>query len=366
MIARYLATLAVAVLVVTYTFSLLQFVTRSVVLAGSTVNENWTFEFTVDADSTHTYRVSPNSVALLQEHITFPTDGPVRIVSSKVEVTPKKVTWSENRRQITSTGAAMNAQVQWEAPSDSANGAHSTIYVSFPEVPAFEGKHPRIHSGGYQMDDQGRFVVREVTTYRGNFLLSVGRFVFALSAGLPIGIVLHSIGWIFILVQEKRARVAALPVRGSGLPQTFYPDPIAEWTMWLCLFGLSAFMSSLMAGFAVADGFLSSTFVHIIYSFLLAGVAIASIAVYFVGRSVLTVRVESTGISYARGRGELDWITAIWGEVSKIGERSRTTRGSTTYWMVVEFRDGRRRLKITTSIGGYKDLRKILLGMVKS
>jgi hypothetical protein len=360
MTPKYLATLAVAVLLVTFLFSNLQFATRSQVLAGKTVDETLQFEFTIDADSTRTYKITPRMAQFLKDHISFPTDGPVRVVSAKVEVTPKKVSWSEHRTRITSTGAALAVQLQWETPNDSANGAHSNIYLNFPEIPNFEGKTPTFHSGGYQRDDQDRYVVREVTTYRSTLLLSVARAIFALSAGLPLGILLHAICWAFVLKGEKRARITALPIQGSGWPQTFYPDPIAEWTIWLVVLGIFAFVSAMMAGFSVADGFMSSSFELVVYWILGIGMACALTASYFVRKYLLTVRVDSSSISYARGRGDLQWITAAWSEVARFAEKSRTYRGNTTYWIELEFKDKRKRLKITPSIQGYPALRSIL------
>ena len=199
MIPKYLATLTFAVCLVTLAASSLQFATRSQVLAGKTVDENLKIEFTVDADSSHTYKISPRMKQFLEDHISFYTDGPPRVVSAKVTITPKDVTWTENRSTMTSTGAAMTARLQWDTPADSANGAHGDIYLDFPEIPGFEGRVPTYHSGGYQKDDKGRYVIREVTTYRSAFALSSARFVFALAAGLPFGMLLHSIFWIFVL-----------------------------------------------------------------------------------------------------------------------------------------------------------------------
>src|SRR6201999_3779803 len=106
-------------------------------------------------------------------------------------------------------------------------------------------------------DDKGRYVIREVTTYRDAFQLSVARFLFALSAGLPFGIVLHTIFWAFVLNREKRARLAELPPQGSGLPQTFYSSPIAEWITWLLVIVIGGFAGSMLAGFSVNHGFMT-------------------------------------------------------------------------------------------------------------
>ena len=247
MIPKYIATLALTVSLVTFAASSLQFATRSQVLAGKAVDETLQIEFTIDADSSHTYKISPRIKQFLEDHISFYTEGPARVVSAKVEITPKDVSWTENHSTITSTGAAMAARLQWDTPADSANGAHGNIYLNFPEVPGLEGKAPTFHSGGYQKDDKGRYVIREVTTYRDAFALSFARFVFALAAGVPLGVLLHTIFWAFVLKGERRSRLAEFPRQGSGLPRTFYPNPIAEWTLWLLVFGIGAFTASMMA-----------------------------------------------------------------------------------------------------------------------
>lgn len=360
MVAKYLTSLAATVFAAAFLFSLLPFATRSEVLAGTTVDEVLHYEFTVDADSSSTYKVSPATAQFLNDNIRFPTDGPVRVVSSKVQITPKKVTWTENKKHITSTGAALDAQVQWQAPSDAANGAHSNIYLLFPEMAAFEKKLPTFHSGAYQKDDQDRTVVREVTTYRTTFLLTVARFMFALAAGLPIGIILHVIAWTFVVIREKKQWIAALPAQGPGWPQTFYPDPIAEWTIWQFILGMGAFVASMLAGFSVADGFMSSSFVPVIYWVLGVGAAAALIGVYFTRKYLLTIRVDGSSLTYARGRGDLQWSTVGWDEISEYRERSRTSRGNTTYWLELAFKDQRKGLKITPSIVGYQELRAIL------
>jgi hypothetical protein len=366
MIPQYVATLAAAVVVLTSAASSLQFATRSQVLSGTAVDEIVQLEFTIDADSRHTYAVTPRLKQFLEDRVSFHTEAPVRVVSAKVEVTPKDVSWTENRTRITSTGAALAARLRWDTPADSANGTHSSIYLDFPEIPSLEGKTTTFHSGGFQKDDNGRYVVREVTTYRNTFLLSLARFGFALTAGLAFGIILHTIYWAFVLKREKASLLAALPPQGSGWPQTFYPDPIAEWIIWLLVLGIGAFVASMLAGFSVYDGFMSSTFTRIVYGILAGAAAIALIAVYFTRKSLLTVRVESSGISYARGRGDLEWLNAVWSDILQFTQKSRTNRGNTTYWIELEFKDKRKKLKIGQSIEGYPALRDILMSVFKA
>jgi hypothetical protein len=360
MLAKYVATLAVAVFLATFAASSLQFATRSQVLGGKAVDEIFRFEFTIDADSSHTYQINPSIKKFLEDNISFYTEGPAHVASATVEVTPKDVSWTENRTTITSTGAGISAPVKWDTPADSANGAHGQIFLNVPEIPGLEGKTPNFHSGGYQKDDKGRYVVREVNTYKSSLLLTFARFAFALSAGIPFGILLHSIFWIFVLKNEKRSRLAALPPQGSELPRTFYPNPIAEWSIWTLLFGIGGFVASMMASFAVYDGFMSSSFTWVAFIILAIMGTIALLAAYFTGRSAMTVRVEANGLSYARGRGDLQWITFAWGEILLLTEKSRTYRGTTRRWLELEFRDNRKKLKLAQDIEGYAALREIL------
>jgi hypothetical protein len=364
MIPKYLATLALTVCLVTFAASSLQFATRSQVLAGKAVDEILKIEFTVDADSSHTYKISPRIKQFLEDHISFYGEGPARVVSAKVEITPKDVSWTENRTTTTSTGAAMAARLQWDTPSDSANGAHGSIYLNIPEIPGLEGKAPNLHSGRYQVDDKGRYVVRQLTTYRDALMLSFARFIFALAAGVPIGVLLHTIFWAFVLRGEKRSRIAEFPPQGSGLPRTFYPNPIAEWTQWLIALGIGVVPASILAAFTVYDGFMSSTFIRVIYFLMALTAAIALPVAYFTGKSVLTVRADTHGISYARGRGDLQWLNAAWSDILQCRQKSRTYRGgSKTYWMEVEFNDRRKKLKIDHSTVGYPVLRDILMSV---
>jgi hypothetical protein len=364
MVLKYFASLAAVVAIVTFAASSLPFATRSQVLSGAVMDENLENEFTIDAGNGYSYQINPYMAEFLGLRIGFRTEGPVRVVSAMVDVTPKEVSWTENKQKITATGAALSAHLRWDTPPDSANGAHGLIYFDFPEIPGLEGKTFELHSGRYQKED-GRYVIREVTTYRNGFLLTLGRFLFALPAGLAFGIILHIIGWAFVLKSEKRARLAALPPQGTGLPRTFYPNPIEEWGSSLVGLGIGAFIASMMVGFCVYSGFMSSSFVYFVYGILGVGAALAIIFAYFTRRSVLTVRVESSGLFYARGRGDLQWLSANWSEIMALTERSKTYRGNTTYWLEFEFYDGRKKLKVYKSMDGYSTLRELLSGLYR-
>jgi hypothetical protein len=298
MIIKYLATFAVVVVVVTIPVSTLRFATRSQVRSGTAVEETLPFDFTVDKDSSHTYRISPTTAQALEDGISFYTEGPARVLSSKVEITPKQVTWSEGRRTITSAGAGMTVHLRWEAPDDSESGAHSSIFIKFPDLPQFEGKRPRLHIGGFQLDSKGRYAIREVSTYRSTSMLAVGRFFFALAAGIPFTMLLHSILFGFLVKRERRSRLAEFPPQGSGSPRTFSADPIALWRTWLNIIGVGGFVVSIMAALCIADGYMSSSMMLGIYILLEFVIVIGALVVYFKRRSLMKMRGH--GISYSR------------------------------------------------------------------
>jgi hypothetical protein len=352
--------MAVVVFFLSLAASTLQFAARSQVLSGKPVEETFQLEFTLDADSTHTYPVNPQLKAVLEQGIKFMTEGPVRIASAKVEITPKDVSWTSDRTTYTSTGAGLVAHVKWDTPRDSANGAHGIIYIRFPEISGLDAKGPTFHSGGYQRDDQDQYVLREINTYQSGLLVSLARFSFALAAGVPVGIALHCIYWAFVLRNEKRSRLAEIALQGTQLPRTFYPNPIAEWTTWTIVFGILAFCASMFAVFGIADGFMSSSMVWAVYIVLGVGAVLALGCVYLARRSLWTVRVDPSGVSYARGRGDLQWLTAGWKEILQLTEKSRVYRGTTRYWLVIQFKDRRTKLKISHDIVGYADLKKFL------
>ena len=228
-------------------------------------------------------------------------------------------------------------------------------------VPGFEGKNITFRSGGYQKDSTGRYVIRQVTTYQNASTLSLARFVFALAAGLPFGILLHSIGWAFVLRGEKRSRISAFAPQGAGLPRTFYPNPVAEWTLWLIVVGMGAFSASMMAFFSIQDGFMSSTMMMLPYGSLAFAVLLGVLFVYVTRNSLLTVCVQPGGIAYARGRGDLRWQLAAWSDIRQLSQKSRTYRGNKTYWIEIEFNDNRKKLKIGQSIVDYPALRDLLI-----
>ena len=363
MIRKYVATLAVAVCLVTLVASAMQFVVDSCVLSGQTVNESLRIEFTIDVDSDHMYTIDDSMAQLLQNQVHFSTEGSARVLNVSTEITPKSVSWKEGHITKTAPGALMTAQLQWDTPSDSANGATGAIYL---ELPSFRGITPTMHFGQYQILGDKRCLIRELTAYRTPSHLYLARFGYALVAGLPFGMLLHTIFWAFVLKREKRARIENLQTHSYDSSQTFHADPIAEWVTAMIAIGVGTFMSCMMAGISISDGFLSSTMFTVIYSIIALEIVAAILFAYLTGKSALTVKVDANAFSYMRGRNNPQWIITAWSEILTMVEKSRKYRGSTYYWIEVEFKDNRKKLKISTSIVGYPDLRNRLFGSPKN
>jgi hypothetical protein len=367
MLPKYLVTLAATVVAATLVVASFQFVASSRVLSGNTLSESLNFEFTIGQYDA----IDADLAQFLQTHVSFTAQGPPHLVAAKVQVTPRQVSWESRPpdpfNTITAPGAAMNVQLDWNTPAGSANGASGSIDLNFPQIPGLEGKEIVIRSGPHQPDGAQSYVIRRVTTYQSAWMVALARFVYALAAGLPFGILLHTILLgVRLMSAQKRARLAALPTQGTGLPRTFYPDPVAEWAVWLPVLFAGAVWGSAAAAICVVDGFMNSW----PYIALAITTAIALLAAWFTGKRVLTVRVESEGIAYARGRGNPQWTSTTWDQILGIMPKSVTNRGNQRSWIEIVFDDDRKNLKIPQSITDYAALRDLLasvaLGKMRS
>ncbi len=357
MIPKYVASLAAAVLLVSAACTTLRFATRSQVLSGKAVEETWQLEFTLDADNKHTYKISPELQEALEQGIRFVGQGPVQVDSASVNITPKDVTWREDNEDITSTGASLVAHVKWETPAASANDAYGDIRLVFPATDAGEFDP---HSGAYSKDDQGHWIMRDVATYRSAPSLFFARLGLAFALGFPLAILLHSLWWAFQLKKEKRSRIAAFPPQGDQLPRTFYPNPIREWTWWTILLAIFAFEGAFFAVFAAMDGLMDSQTYGLILFSIAAG-AVAGLMVASITRMrVVTVRVDSGGISYARGRGNLQWVSKRWTDVLSVRAKAWwSLRGGRWAWLEVKFADAKK-LRLPEDTVNYPALRDLI------
>jgi hypothetical protein len=96
------------------------------------------------------------------------------------------------------------------------------------------------------------------------------------------------------------------------------------------------------------------------FSFLAAGCVGAAATAYLVAKNALTVRLEPGGMSYMRGQKTTEWTSFRWDEVLSVVQKSRTYRGSTSYWIEIEFKDDRKKIKINKNTEGYATIRSIL------
>jgi hypothetical protein len=365
MVLKYIATLAVTVVAATLAATSLKFVTSSQVLSGNGLNENLQFEFTIQADgSEHYYVIDAAMAQFLQSQIRFVTQGPPHVVATNVQITPKQVSCSTGQFAGTEPCATLNVQLQWDTPTDSANGAHGSIFLDFPQIPEIPATAVTLLSGPNDPVSARRDVVRQVTAYRSASLVALARFVFALTVGLPLGILLHTLCWTFVLRGEKRKRLSALQPQGAGLPRTFYPNPVIEWVAWLTVLGLGAFTGCiiLVAGSPITSGFMSSIPMDFLCIDLAITTAMAPLVTYFIGKYVLTVRVEPDGLSYKRGLHNQRWMSAGWSNILRVTQKSRTIKGNKKYWIEIEL-DDRPNLKIEQYIVDYAGLRDLLASM---
>jgi hypothetical protein len=370
MLFKYLVTLVATVVVATLVVASLDCVTASEVLSGQAVSESLQFAFTIDAGGGQYRAIDADLAQFLATHVSFPTQGPPHVVAAKVQVTPQQVSWNDHfanpLTNMTAPGAAMSVQLEWNTAGDSANGSSGSIYLNFPEIPGLEGKTVTIRSGPNQVDSAGRSVIRQVTTYRSAAMVAMARFILALAIGLPFGIILHTVFLGLPLVsREKRAFLSALPPQDAGLPRTFYPDPGTEWFVWLPILGASAFAGSIFACSCLSNGLITSGLALGVAIGLPITVAIALPSSYLIGKKVLSVRVESEGIAYARGRGNPQWTSAPWDQVAAITPKSNTYRGHTTNWIEIMFYELDTIKIIDERITDFAGLRNLLASVAK-
>lgn len=358
MLLRYLNSFFPILVVLTAICSALPIATRSHVPAGTVIEETWRSEITLDTSDRRHYRVDDEIKEDLEKGVMFVGTGSVRVTSSKVEITAKQVSWDDHDETITAPGAVMVSHVKWEAPAGSANGAVGDIRVAFPKIRGIPSYTPNFRSGGGQKTGDGQWIFREVTTYRSHLSLLLGRFFFALYAGLPMAIAVHSLWWLWVLRGEKRLRLAALAQPdGEALPRMFYPSPTAEWLAWTLVLLIFGGLGCMLVGFAMHDGFLSSVMQWVIIIFQAAGVFVGLLTVLIVRANVLTVRIDDDAIALAKGRGQPRWITARWADLKSLETKYRTYKGTRVESMHLRFPDGRKKTIAEYKVQDYRILR---------
>jgi hypothetical protein len=363
MLRRYFISLVVVTVVMSAIASMFSFVTRSQVRGGTTVEEMWTNDFTLRGMGSTYYEVDSDIMADLEKGVSFVGSGAIRVLSTKVEVSAKKVTWTSNKTEYTAPGGTLVSHVRWEAPADAAAGAAGTIHVEFPKIRGVPGYDVNFHSGSYQKTGN-EWVFREVTVHQGAISLALGRLVFGMCLGLPVAFLFHSGWWLLYLRREKRARLAALaPVSSETLPRTFYPDPVAEWNVWCIMMLIFGGIGTFIAGIGISSGFVSSVIAWVILGMVGFGVLISLLIVWLVRRSVVSLKIDADSLSVAQGRGEPKWITASWGDLKGAVCKSRTYKGSRTEWVEVIFPDGKKRKFYENYLPEYAVVRAVVLAL---
>ncbi len=347
MIPRYVISFLCTLLVFSAIGSTLRFATRSQVRAGTSMRETWQADFTLDtyAGSDRFYRVDDDIKTALENGITFAGSGPICIVSTKVQITPRDVTWEENKTHCTATGAGMIAHVTWETRADAPDGAGGSIHIEFPRIRGLKGYIPDFRNGSFQKTPSGQWVFREITAYRTSASLALGRLGLAVAAALPLTIVFEAARSLIVLNWRKRGRLKSLASHASSeLPRIFLPSPVAEWNSWNLTLLIFGFVGCILAGMSVSEGFMSTRFWWAIVIMQFCGVLIALLVTYCARIAGVSVRVDDDTISHAKGRGEPRWVTARWADLRGIVKKSQTYRGSRREWLEVEFPDGKKRV----------------------
>ncbi len=363
MLRRYFISLLIVTVIMSAIASMFSFVTRSQVRGGTTVEEMWTNDFTLRGIGRQYYRVDSDIIEDLEKGVSFASSGAIRMLSTKVEVSSKQVTWTSNKTKYTAPGGTLVSHVRWEALADAADGAAGTIHVEFPKIRGVPGYDVEFHSGSYQKEGD-EWIFREVTVHQGAISLALGRLVFGLCLGLPVAFLVHSGWWLFCLRREKRSLLAALAPTGSEtLPRTFHPDPVAEWNVWCIMMLIFGGIGTLISGIGISGGFVSSVIAWVILIIVGFGVLIGLLVAWLVRRSVVLLRIDADSLSVAQGRGEPKWITASWGDLKGAVCKSRTYKGNRTEWVEVIFPDGKKRKFYENYLPEYSVVRAVVLAL---
>lgn len=353
MLARYLASFLLTLGIVCGLLTGLPFAARARVRGGAVVEETWTHRFTMGDGAGHWYPINNVARAELERKITFRGTGVVQVRSAVVQVTPKTVTWSRNKTNYSAPGGEMVTHITWSTAVDAHGGAAGDIGMMFPILDDMPKLKPVFRSGPYQFMPNGRRVFREVNAYGNDAAVTLARMAFALCAGLPITMLLHSIFWGLRLKRMRKAQVAAFDAEPwrPDQPRTFPPGDTAEWVDVTMAVAIIGGIGSLIALLAIHDGYLSTSVNRFLVGLALFGWLVALITGTIMRRRVVTVRLDADGIALARGRGEPRWVEARWPDLRGAAARSRTYRGNVTRWLEIITPDSRVWKVPSTSIG---------------
>jgi hypothetical protein len=260
MLARYLLSLLLSLGIVCAILVRLPFAALSQVRAGSSFEETWTADFTLPAGAPNRYHIiDPKLKAYLEKGLALVGTGAVRVRSATFTLNPKEVALRSGKYTTQAPGASLVVQVAWDVPPDAADGEKGTIHIEFPILWGGKRGLADFHNGSFQKTAGGAWIFREVTAHQGDASLELGRFRFVVVAGVSIVFFLHGIAWLFQIVKEQRARMAALgPLSENRLGYAFWPSPTGAWWGWTLPLVMINFIGALAVGISVSSGFMSS------------------------------------------------------------------------------------------------------------
>jgi|GEM_PF-3086327 len=365
MIRRYLVSLLILVVVLCAVFSSFAFVTKAQVGAGAVVDENFHTDFVlpITISPGRYYRVEADVLQNFQQNTKFVASGPIDILSQNIQITTQEVSWKRDKTTITAPGASLQAQVQWRAKTNT--DGQGTIELTFPEYKLEKPYVIDLHSGNFQIDNGHRWF-RETQVYQNGASVFIGRMMFAGILAFPVGLLVHSIWWFFVLMREKRVRVAALAAGSSGaLPRTFHPSPIAEFFWFTVVMSFFGFFGAFICILACTDSYLSLTMFGVVVITEGIGFLIALFVVWCVRRALVTMKLDADGIAFAKGRGELNWVTARWADLREVEVKERVYKGNRTEWVEITFPDGKRRYFSENTVDDYKLVRDTMFALFR-
>ena len=281
MLARYLISLLLSLGIVCGFLARLPFVTLSQVTAGTSFEETWTANFTLPAITQKGYYLIEGKMKdYLEKGLKFVGTGAARVRSATFKLNQTRVEVGSRKSPATAPGASLVAQVAWEVPADSADGEKGAIHIVFPPFADVQRVNANFYSERVQKTGE-EWVFREVTAYRSDSSLALGRYRFASVAGLSIVFFLHGIWWLFMIVKERRARLAALgQLSGSRPGCSFWPSPTGAWWGWTITLVLFHALGALWVGISISRDFMSVSFDFSMMTMQVISVVVAVVVVF--------------------------------------------------------------------------------------
>ncbi len=280
MLARYLISLLLSLGIVCSFLVRLPFATNSQVTAGTAFEETWTADFTLPTATQKGYYLIDGKLKdYLEKGLRFVGTGAVRVRSATFKLNPKRVSVGSGRSPATAPGASLVAQVDWEVPAEAADGETGAIHIEFPPFADVQRVNAHFYSERTQKTGE-EWVFREVTAYRGDTSLALGRYRFVSVAGLSIVFLFHSIWWLFMIVRERRARLAAMGALSGNRPgRAFWPSPTGAWWGWTITLVLINAIGALFAGISISRDFMSLAIVTVLMTMQVISVVVGVVVV---------------------------------------------------------------------------------------